>query len=267
MALRIVLAGASGWVGQALALEISRHPDFALVAAVARRDSGRKLNEVVAGFDGDLFIVGTLEEALATPSEVLIDYTRPEVVKKHTLEALAAGHHVVIGTSGLNTDDYAEIDSAAQSARRGVVAAGNFSVTATLLRRFALEAARFLPEVEVVEWGSAGKHDVPSGTGMELADHLAQVRTGAALLGRPEYTGRPEARGAAIGRQAPVQVHSVRLPSYTSSTEVMFGADGERLSIRQDAGSSAMPYVAGTLLAAQRVVSIIGLRRGLDSVM
>ena len=86
---------------------------------------------------------------------MVIDYTKPGVVKAHALTALAHGRHVVVGTSGLSAEDYAEIDRQALKAERGVLAAGNFSITATLLRRFALEAARYVPDVEVIDYASA----------------------------------------------------------------------------------------------------------------
>jgi 4-hydroxy-tetrahydrodipicolinate reductase len=197
----------------------------------------------------------------------VIDYTKPNAVKAHALTALTRGRHVVIGTSGLGADDYAEIDRAAQEARLGVLAAGNFSITATLMRRFALEAARYVADVEIIDYAPANKVDTPSGTARELAELLGEARQAATSTPVHELTGVRETRGGAIGAPQPVQVHSVRMPSYVLSCEVLLGADNERLAIRHDAGSSAAPYVAGTLLAARRVGSLTGLRRGLDAVM
>ncbi|MFL5126904.1 MAG: dihydrodipicolinate reductase C-terminal domain-containing protein, partial [Microvirga sp.] len=148
-----------------------------------------------------------------------------------------------------------------------VVAAGNFSITATLMRRFALEAARLVPDIEIIDYASAKKADTPSGTARELAEMLGAVRHAGTAKPVGELTGVPETRGGAIGTPTPVQVHSVRMPSYVLSCEVVLGADNERLTIRHDAGASAAPYVAGTLLAARRVGSFVGLRRGLDAVL
>lgn len=188
-------------------------------------------------------------------------------MKAHALLALRQGRHVVVGASGLSADDYAEIDEAANAAGRGVLAAGNFSVTATLLKRFALEAARYVPDVEIIDYASASKADTPSGTGRELAELLGQMRRPATAKAVGELSGVRETRGGAIGAPVAVQVHSIRMPSYVLSCEALFGADNERLSIRHDAGASAAPYVAGTLLAARRVSSFTGLKRGLDAVM
>ena len=128
----------------------------------------------------------------------------------------------------------------------------------------ALLAARHLPQWEVIDYADAAKEDVPSGTARELAERLGDVRR--PELGRPveELHGPREARGASVGG---TQVHSVRLPSFVVSTEVVFGLPGERLTIRHDAGESPEPYVAGTLLAVRRAPSLVGLTRGLDTLL
>jgi 4-hydroxy-tetrahydrodipicolinate reductase len=267
MTLRITLAGSTGWVGRALVAAIAAAEDLELAAAVSRSAAGRDAGEAAGIGALGVPVHATLLEALATPSDVLIDYTKPTVVKDHALLALRAGLHVVVGTSGLTGDDYGEIDVAAREAGRGVLAAGNFSITATLMRRFALEAARYVRDVEVIDYASAAKVDTPSGTGRELGELLAQVRLEGTSTPIADLTGLPATRGASVGGPRPVQVHSVRMPSYVLSCEAIFGADNERLVIRHDAGSSAAPYVAGTLLAARKVGGFTGLRRGLDHVM
>jgi 4-hydroxy-tetrahydrodipicolinate reductase len=267
MSVRLNLAGATGWVGRALVAAIAASEDLVLAGAVSRSATGQDAGEAAGLPYLGVPVSATLEEALKAPSDVVIDYTKPGAVKAHALTALAQGRHVVIGTSGLSAEDYAEIDRHALKVERGVLAAGNFSITATLLRRFALEAARYVPDVEVIDYASAKKPDTPSGTARELAELLSEVRQPATSKPVAELTGVCETRGGSLGAKEPVQVHSLRLPSFVLSCEAVFGADNERLVIRHDAGSSAAPYVAGTLLAARRVRSFIGLKRGLDAVM
>ena len=149
----------------------------------------------------------------------------------------------------------------------GVLAAGNFSITATLMKRFALLAAKYVPDVEIIDYASARKPDAPSGTARELAEALAEIRGASTARPAGEVLGVPATRGAAVGAGAGVQVHALRLPSYILSCEALFGLPDERLTIRHDAGSSAAPYVAGTLLAIRRVADIKGLVRGLDALM
>ena len=115
---------------------------------------------------------------------------------------------------------------------------------------------------EVIDYASAGKQDAPSGTSREVAERLDAVRRPAIRVPLDEVHGAREARGATI---AGTQVHSVRLPSFTVSTETVFAAEGERLSIRHDAGESAAPYVAGTLLAVRAVRVGSGSRVGSTS--
>ncbi|CAO3414354.1 4-hydroxy-tetrahydrodipicolinate reductase [Azospirillum doebereinerae] len=264
MTISITLIGATGWVGKELVRAIAAAPDLTLAAAVARQSAGQDAGVAVGAEALGVTLVGSLEEALATPSDVVIDYTAPTAVKGHTLAAIAAGRAVVVGTSGMTGEDYAEIDAAARTAGVGVVAAGNYSITAALMQRFALLAARHVPDVEVIDYASAKKPDVPSGTARELAERLSAIRQEPTSRPIASLIGPQEARGATVGR---TQVHAVRLPGFVLSCEVLFGAPDERLSIRHDAGSSAAPYVAGTLLAARRVREQPGLRRGLDTLL
>ncbi len=264
MALRVVVAGATGWTGSAVARGVIAADDLDLVGAVARSAAGRDLGEALGGAAAGVTVSATLEEALAARPDVLVDYTKPHVVKGHAMQALGAGVHVVVGTSGLTSEDYAEIDGKARAAGLGVFASGNFSVTAALMTRFALMAARFVADVEVIDYASAKKPDTPSGTARELAERLSTVRRPSTAKPVAELGGVRETRGGTVGA---VQVHSVRMPGYVLSCEALFGAPDERLVIRHDAGSSAAPYVAGTLLAVRRVPSLTGLVRGLDQIL
>ena len=125
-------------------------------------------------------------------------------------------------------------------------------------------AARHIPQWEIIDYASDGKRDAPSGTALELAAHLSSIRPSELTVPLEETEGIVETRGARIGGS---QVHSVRLPGYTISLEIIFGLPDQRLSLRHDAGSSAQPYIGGELLAIRKVGSFVGLRRGLDSVV
>ena len=206
---------------------------------------------------------GTVAEAL-DGVDVLVDYTSATAVKANVLAGIEAGVAVVVGSSGLTADDFAEIDAKARERSVGVIASGNFSLTAAMCQAAALLAARHLPRWEVIDYADAAKPDVPSGTSRELAERLGEVRRPEPAYPIDELHGPKEARGATV---AGTQVHSVRLPSFVVSTEVVFGLPGERLTIRHDAGESPEPYVAGTLLAVRRVSDLVGLTRGLDTLL
>ena len=262
--IRVCLAGATGWVGGALVAAIEEAPDVVLVSAVARSAAGRGLDEVLPAPAPPLRICGTVEEALATPCDVLVDYTSPAAVRAHVLAAVACGAGVVVGTSGLSDEDFAAIDAAARAKGVGVLAVGNFALTAVLLERCAAMAARHLGSWEIIDYGISHKPDAPGSTARQLAARLAAIRKPA--LGYPlEKThGAREARGATVSGS---QVHSLRLPGFVSSIEIVFGMPDERLSIRHDSGSGAGPYVAGTLLAVRKVSTLTGLHRGLDAIL
>lgn len=267
MATSVVVAGATGWVGKALVPAILGADDLALAGAVARSAAGVDIGTTLGLAPVGVEVVATLEEALGTPSDVVVDYTKPQAVKAHALTAIGQGRHFVVGTSGLGAEDYAEIDRAAEAKGVGVIAAGNFSITATLMKRFAMMAAKYVPDVEIIDYASARKPDSPSGTARELAESLAEIRGASTARPLAEIAGIPATRGAAVGTGQGVQVHALRLPSYILSCEALFGLPDERLTIRHDAGSSAAPYVAGTLLAIRRVVRMSGLVRGLDKLI
>jgi 4-hydroxy-tetrahydrodipicolinate reductase len=254
----------SGWTGSAVTKAILAADDFELTGAIARRHAGRDVGELVGLSPCGVVVTNNLGEALARPADVLVDFTSPDSVKQRTLDALARGVRVVIGTSGLTGADYADIERAAHAGQLGVVAAGNFSLTAALAKHFSLLAAKHLPTWEVIDYASAGKPDAPSGTTLELAEALGDVAQNKLAVPVENTHGRREARGATLGG---TQVHSVRLPGVVLAFEALFGSVGERLTIRHDAGDRAEPYVNGTLLAVRRVMGITGLVRGLDRLL
>lgn len=257
--IRVCVAGITGWTGGPIAQAIADADDLALVSGVSRRSAGTTHEEL------GVPILGTVAEALTNAeADVIVEFTDAAAVKENVLAAIAGGVGVVVGSSGLTAEDFEDVDRRAQRAEVGVIAAGNFSLLAALLARSAAEIARHVPAWEIIDYASATKPDLPSGTARELAERLGE--TGGAALGRQldSLLGPVEARGATV---AGTQIHSVRLPSFVVSTEIVFGAEGERLTLRHDPGETPAPYVAGTLLAVRSVPNRVGLTRGLDALI
>jgi len=254
--IRVCLAGATGWVGRPLAAAIDAADDLELVAAVARRARGERIGRVT--------IAGSVQDALTVDSDVFVDFTSAASVKRHVLAALAAGRHVIVGSSGLEDEDFPGIDAAARAANVGVIAVGNFAMTAALLQQFAVEAARHLPPWEIIDIASADKIDAPGGTARELAWRLSEVRAPEVAVPIDRTVGLAAARGADVNQ---TRVHSVRLPGYTIGVEIRFGQADERLTLQYDAGPGAAPYITGTLLAIRRVQRLTGVVRGLDRII
>ena len=264
MSIRVCLAGATGWAGSALARAIAQSNDIELVAAVSRTHTQRILGDVLNEPRLTCPVYTTAQQALAQPCDVFFEYTKPDVAKANVVAALHQGAHVVIGTSGLSDADYTEIAALAEQQQRGVLAVGNFALTVVLLQKFAEMAAKLIPQWEIIDYAHDDKKDAPSGTARELAARLSHIRPSELTIPLDQTQGIVETRGARLSGS---QIHSIRLPSYTISAEIIFGMTDQRLSIRHDSGGSAEPYVDGALLAILKVSSLVGLRRGLDSVL
>jgi len=262
--LKICVAGATGWAGSELSRGIFDAADLELVAAISRSCVGKTLGEAIniEGLSTPIF--GTVEDALETKPDVFVEYTHPEVAKFHVISALKRGVHVVVGTSGLSSEDYEEINGVAEEVNRGVLAVGNFALTVVLLQKFAELAAKYIPHWEIIDYAHSGKKDAPSGTARELANRLSNVQEAKLDIPLNEIDGLKESRGV---RLQGTQVHSIRLPGYTISIDAIFGMQDQKLILRHESGSSAEPYVSGALLAIREVGKLVGVHRGLDSVM
>jgi 4-hydroxy-tetrahydrodipicolinate reductase len=262
--IKVCIAGVTGWTGSAIAVSVIESKDFELVGAVSRKGAGLDVGEALGLEELGLTIEPDLDKALAVPTDVFIEYTHASSAKRHVLKALNKNIRVVIGSSGLTAADFEEIEQISKDKSLGVIAAGNFSLTAALAKRFSLLAAQYLPTWEIIDYADAHKPDAPSGTTRELAEQMSKVQHNQIAVSINSTIGSKEARGVCVGG---TQVHSVRLPGYKLAFETLFGLTDERLTIRHDAGASAMPYVQGTLLAAQKVMTTTGLIRGLDKLL
>lgn len=255
--LRVCMAGATGWTGSAIAEAVAEADDMALVSCVSRRAAGTDVHGAPC--------FASVEEALeGSDFDVLIDYTAPDAIMGHTLAAINAGKRVVVGTSGLTAAEYAEIDTAAREAGVGVVASGNFALTAALMTRFSLMAAEYLDWFEIIDYSKPSKTDAPTGTARELAERMGDIKKPNIEVDPASVKGEPGLRGGTVNG---VQVHSIRLPSYAATVTSTFANGNSRLTISHDASKDATVYNAGTLLAARKVMELTGLVRGLDNLL
>lgn len=262
--IRVCLAGATGWAGTALSRGIFNTSDIELVSAISRSHAGHSLGEVLGIEDLTAAVFSKVEDALKTNPDVFVEYTKPDAARHNVLSALKNGAHVVIGTSGLSNETYQEINAVALEVNRGVLAVGNFALTVILLQKFAEMSAKYIPQWEIIDYADSGKKDVPSGTARELADRLSRVQESQLDVPLDEIDGPIETRGARLHGS---QVHSIRLPGYIISIDAIFGMPDQKLILRHESGSSAEPYVNGALLAIREVGKLVGVHRGLDSVM
>lgn len=263
--LRICVAGATGWAGSELCKAIVFDDNLELVSGVSRKFSGANLSKVIGIGDSNTPIFSTVSDSLINSQyDILVEYTKPNIAKENTIEALNKGVSVVIGTSGLTQSDLNEIEEVAIKNDTSVLAVGNFSLTAVLLQKFSEIAAKYIPNYEIIDYAKESKVDVPSGTARQLAEKLNNSQESTIHTPNDKLIGPAETRGARIHG---VQVHSVRLPGHTLGVDSIFGLEDEKLIISHQSGNSAVPYVKGAIIAINKVQSFKGLKKGLDSVM
>ena len=244
MTIKVGVLGARGRVGSEVCRAVDRADDLKLVSAIGSSDPLDSL-------------------ALA---DVVVDFTRPDVVMDNLRWCIGRGLHCVVGTTGFDDARLDQLREALSEAPEvGVVVAPNFSVGAVLMMRFAATAAPFYESVEIVELHHPDKADAPSGTSRRTAELVAQARREAGLGPVPDATatGLDGARGADV---AGVHVHSVRARGLVAHQEVLLGAPGETLTIRHDSTDRAS-FVPGVLVAVHAVPERPGLTVGLEHLL
>ncbi len=199
-------------------------------------------------------------------AQVLVDFTTPDVVMDNIRFAIDQGIHAVVGTTGFTEDRLKTVAAwLADAPELGVIVAPNFAIGAVLTMRFAQQAARFYPSVEIVELHHPGKVDAPSGTASRTAQLVAQARAAAGLDDIPDATAQSLdcARGAVVDG---VHVHALRIAGLVAHQEVVFGMDGETLTLRHDSLDRAS-FMPGVLLAVRAVRTRPGLTVGIEPLL
>jgi 4-hydroxy-tetrahydrodipicolinate reductase len=263
--MRVGVLGASGRMGRASCRAVLGSGDLELVDAVARTSAGTRLHELIAEAPESLRVHATPADLLEAKAEAVIDFSAPEATMAAARVLLPEGVHLVSGTTGLSPEAMDELRALAGDRANGnAVWAPNFALGAVLAQRFATIAARYYPDAEVIELHHAGKADAPSGTALRTARSMASARDAS----RPGSVrpGRELVTGARGGEVEGVRVHSVRLPGLVAHQEVIFGGQGELLTLRHDSLdlSSFMP---GVLMSVRAVPGRPGLTVGLEPLL
>jgi len=247
----VLVTGAAGKMGALSAQTIAAQDDLRLVALVDPRRPDAA---------GDTPCFTGVEQALAlTSPEAALEFSVPAAVFENARMLLAAGVPTVVGTTGLLDDQVGVLSETAEAAGVGLVIVPNFALGAVLLMRFAAEAARHYEHAEIIELHEAGKADAPSGTSLRTARLMAEA-PGSALRDLP---GDQPSRGLNADH---VHIHSLRLPGVVAHQEVLFGGDGEVLTLRHDS-LSRRSFMSGVLLALRRVPDIKGTVVGLENLL
>ena len=258
--IRVAVHGASGRMGQTVVDALCHEPDMQIVGAIDLKAAEDSLTlpdgSGTVPFSSDLDYILT-----ACQPEVLVDFTTETAVMPAVRTTTGRGVNLVIGTTGLTTDDIKEIDRRAQAHQVGVVVAPNFALGAVLMMHLAKIAAKYFDFAEIIELHHHLKADAPSGTALSTAKAMAQARD------KPFSTPQPKKTSDSRGGQVEgVTIHSVRLPGLLAHQEVLLGGAGQTLSIRHDTVSREC-YMPGVMLAIREVVKHKGLIYGLDTLL
>ncbi len=244
------MAGAGGRMGAAVCDAVAADPELELVAAVDPRAAG----EVVQG----LVIGATTDTFLAAGATVVVDFTVADSARR-TLPVLAEhGIHAVVGTTGLEAADLDALRAGFTTSN--CLVAANFAISAVLMMRFAELAAPFFDSAEIIELHHDAKIDAPSGTAVVTAERMAAASADWA----PDPTLHEVYAGARGGiGPAGIRVHSVRMRGMVAHQEVILGAAGQTLTLRQDS-YDRVSFMPGVVLACKRISDHPGLTVGLD---
>ncbi len=257
---RVGVVGAGGRMGQEVCRAVTEAADMELVAAIDPAHVG----EDACGRS----IVGEINALPDLGAEVVVDFTIADAVRHNAPHYAQQGVHAVIGTSGLSDDDVADLTGCFEGSGANAIVVANFAIGAVLLMHFSRIAAPLMEGVEVIELHHDAKRDAPSGTAMRTAAVIAAARRAAR---RGPAAARPDHRPGAGGRrgaEAPggVHVHSVRLPGLVAHEEVIFGAQGQSLSLRHDS-YDRRSFMPGVLLAVRSVADRPGVTVGLEALL
>ena len=257
-AIRVGVLGAGGRMGQAVCEAVDADPALELVAAF---DPAAASSQLVQK-SGTITVLDTdMESFLGRGIDVVVDFTIAEAAKKNLAAVAAAGVHAVVGTTGFSEADIDDLRASFTTSN--CLVAANFAISAVLMMRFAEIASPFFDTGEVIELHHDNKIDAPSGTAVATVDRMAAAS--ADWADDPtEHEVYPGARGG-LG-PAGIRVHSVRMRGMVAHQEVILGALGQSLTIRQDSydRSSFMP---GVVLACKGIADHPGLTIGLETIL
>ncbi len=246
MKIKVAVLGAKGRMGSESVKAISAADDLELVASLDLGDS--------------------LDLLKSSGAEVVLEFTHPDSVMKNLEFAISNGIHVVVGTTGINSQRIDVIKSLlAKSPKVGAIIAPNFGLGSVLMMQFAAKAATYFESVEIIELHHPDKADAPSGTATRTAELISEARARAkkSAIADKTSSGLAGARGAKVGD---VPIHSIRLRGLVAHQEVLLGDQGETLSIRHDSIDRS-GFMPGVLLAIRSVKTRAGLTFGLENLL
>jgi len=257
----VIVVGAGGRMGKEVVKLVLGDPELELAAAVGLSDAGKDAGTLVGLSACGIEVTSDLEMALVeSKPDVMVDFTAPQFAYSNTALAIKHGVRPVMGTTGFTPEQIEELDKQCEERGIGGLIAPNFSIGAILMMKFAAQAAKYLPHVEIIETHGDQKLDAPSGTSIKTAEMIAANRE-EIRQGNPKEEEVIE--GARGGYYKGFRIHSLRLPGVFAQQEVIFGGYGQSLKIRHDSYERAA-YMPGVKMAIEKVMGYTGLIYGFD---
>ncbi|MDF2947018.1 MAG: dapB [Bacillales bacterium] len=258
--INIVLAGPRGKMGQEALKMIASEKNFKLLAVVDRIIDPNLLSQLDSYDMKETIIATDIEECFRNVKpDVFVDLTNPEVGRSNTLCAIRHGIRSVIGTTGFSTEDIESLSKQCEENETGCIIAPNFAIGAILMMKFSQLAAKFMPDVEIIELHHDQKKDSPSGTALKTAQLINESRGEGAAI---KIDNGP-ARGIEISG---INIHSVRLNGLVAHQEVIFGGTGQSLTIKHDSYNRTS-FMTGLKLSINSVMNINTLVYGLENII
>jgi len=259
--IRVGVLGALGKMGAEVCRAVMDDPETVLVAAVDAAASG----ETVGAGDAAVKVSEEIDSLSQAEVDVAVDFTHPTTVMDDVRWCVRHAVDVIVGTTGLKPADYDEIRALIEEEghESNVFIAPNFAIGAVLMMRFAAQAARFFPAVEIIELHHDGKADAPSGTALRTANEILSAR---GEKPEPKVESVEMIEGVRGGAVDGLHIHSVRLPGLVAHQEVILGGPGQSLTIRHDSYDRAS-FMPGVMLAVKKIRHHPGLTVGLENLL
>lgn len=247
--INVAVCGANGKMGKEVVRAVSDNSEMNFVAGIDLLDSEYK----------------TIAEAHNVKEiDVLVDFTQPNSIYENALYCLNNGINVVIGTTGLKDEQIEELKLLSEKNEVACFIAPNFSTGAVLMMKFAQMAAKYFDNAEIIELHHNQKKDAPSGTAVKTAQLMSEAKATFMTGNCLETETIKGARGA--NSYSDIHIHSIRMPGFMASQEVIFGSDGQTLSIRHDSTNRTC-YMPGVLMAIEYAYKNKSFTYGLDNIL
>ncbi|GIN70078.1 4-hydroxy-tetrahydrodipicolinate reductase [Bacillus sp. J14TS2] len=262
--IKIVVAGPRGRMGREAVKLVEETENFQLVAVIDHRHNGMKLADILETSQSQVKVYTDIEECFQNEqADVLIDLTTPETGYLHTKTALTYGVRPVVGTTGFSQEELSELKSLAEAKGLGCIIAPNFAIGAILMMKFSQMASKYFPDVEIMEMHHDQKLDAPSGTAVKTAEMIKENRPSHRQGHEDEKETIDGARGADYDG---MRIHSVRLPGLIAHQQVLFGAEGQTLTLRHDSYNRAS-FMSGVKVSVETIMSLDTLVYGLEHIL